>query len=108
MPSLKRRLDRLENELHFVSWFRFLRWLENLPTEQLEELTSGHFVVPDRLPDPPLGSSRLDRLDRKTLMKLWEEDEHSWANRSGEEKEFFIAHAHWPEQACGADCRYAN
>jgi hypothetical protein len=37
-------------------------------------------------------------LDRKTLSKLWEEEERILGGRSREELEYFTENGHWPEQ----------
>jgi hypothetical protein len=64
-----------------------------------------------RFPEPlleplPWGMSKLDRLDRKSLLKRWEKSEHeisrimretSW--HSEVERRFYVRHRHWPEQA---------
>ena len=75
MTHLKNRIERLETEYRFRRWFHFQRFLEALTLEQLEAITArGHY--PEPLPEPlPRGASRLDGLDRKSLMKLWQESE---------------------------------
>ncbi len=40
----------------------------------------------------------MDTLDRKTLSKLWEEDERIFGDRSQEEQIYFTEHGSWPEQ----------
>ena len=45
--------------------------------------------------------SRLDRLDRKSLIKLWKEDERAWEGRSEEEKQYLMKKGCWPEQNGG-------
>jgi len=98
----KNRIERLETEYRFRRWFHFQRFLEALTLEQLEAITArGHY--PEPLPELPRGASRLDGLDRKSLMKLWQENERwhaQFRSRSTEDKEFFCVHGHWPEQAC--------
>jgi hypothetical protein len=59
-----------------------------------------------RLPDPlPIGRSGLDRLDRASLLKLWEESEretsrimHEIRDRNEEECRSYLHHGHFPEQ----------
>jgi len=113
VANLKSRVERLEKEQQFRTWLGFERFLESLTVEQLEEL-SLHWRFPEVLPEPlPKGASRLDRLDRKTLLKLWEESERDTARimdemkgRSLDERRFHMDHQHWPEQACStANCR---
>jgi hypothetical protein len=55
--------------------------------------------LPEPLPEPlPKGSSRLDGLDRKRLIKLWEEQERIFGHRSQDELEFYTKNGYWPEQ----------
>jgi hypothetical protein len=75
MPSIQDRLKQLEDRRRFITWFVFERFLESLTQEQLETYARDR-RWPEPLPEPlPQGASRLDRLDRKTLVKLWEESE---------------------------------
>jgi hypothetical protein len=98
--SIKTRLERLENEQRFQEWLEVERFLESFNEKQLEDLAANwHF--PDPLPDPlPPGKSRLDHLDRKTLIRMWQENESEFAGRTAEEYNFYTMHGHWPEQAC--------
>ena len=75
MASIQERLKRLENQGRFLQWLQFERFLEGLTDAQLEAYTrQGR--LPQPLPEPlPKGASRLDVLDRKSLIKLWEENE---------------------------------
>jgi hypothetical protein len=51
----------------------------------------------------------LDGLDRKSLIKLWLEDERTFEGRSKEELEVYNTHRHWPEQACDEkNCKKAE
>jgi hypothetical protein len=64
---------------------------------------------PPEAPEPPPGTSRLDKLDRKNLIKLWEEYVRTWTSRSDEELSFFVHHRHWPERACKtSDCQVSD
>jgi hypothetical protein len=96
----KSRIERLETEMQFRRWLWHARLLERLSYEQLEECAClGR--LPDPLPEPlPKGESKLEGLDRKALMQLWEEDLRFFGSRSQEELAFFAVHGHWPEQAC--------
>jgi hypothetical protein len=38
-------------------------------------------------------------LDRKTLLQLWEENEHVFGGRNRDELEFYADHGFWPEQS---------
>jgi hypothetical protein len=96
MATFKSRVKRLEQEWRFRCWLRDKRFLESLTEEQLEVLTvTGR--LPPEVPEPPPGTSRLDKLDRKSLIKLREEDERAWTGRSYEELDFFTHHGHWPD-----------
>jgi hypothetical protein len=94
MGTLRTRLRRLEKEVGFRRWLDFSRLLESLSDSQLEEVASDF-----RFPDPiPLGMSKLDGLDRKTLLGMWEEEESS--PKIGRSK--FCVHgkqALWPNEA---------
>jgi hypothetical protein len=113
VSSLNRRIKTLETEHKFQLWLGFERFIEGLSNEQLEQIAL-YWRFPDPLPEPlPPGMSRLDGLDRKSLMKLWKESERRTARlrnemrgRSPDECRFYLDHEHWPEQACtSADCR---
>lgn len=105
MATIKNRIKRLEEERRFKMWVRFQRVLESFTLEQLEDLADTG-TYPEPLVEPVQGTSKLDTLDRKALMKLWEEDQRRWAGRSRAELGFFAQHGHWPEEACGdRDCR---
>jgi hypothetical protein len=50
--------------------------------------------------------SKLDGVDRKTLLRMWEEEErtisrnmHELEGRNEEEHKFYLHHGHWPEQS---------
>ena len=67
--SLEMRLERLEKEARFDTWLWFERFLESLTEQQLEDLAT-HWRWPEPMPPPlPIGASKLDSLDRKTLRK---------------------------------------
>jgi hypothetical protein len=65
----------LEKEAGFRRWLDFSRLLENLSDSQLEKVAI-YFRFPDPMPAPlPVGMSKLDGLDRKTLLGMWEEED---------------------------------
>ena len=100
MTELKRRIERAEREDSFQHWLQFQRLLESFTEEQLLAY-AAHGRLPEPLPEPlPPGKSRLDELDRKSLIKLWEENERFLGGRSQEELSIYATHGHWPEQAC--------
>jgi hypothetical protein len=51
--------------------------------------------LPDPLPNRP---SRLDRLDRDSLLKQWQEDKHFYEGRTSEDLRRFCEQGIWPEQ----------
>src|SRR5260370_31275058 len=92
--SIRERLELLENEHRFLTWVLSHRFLDSLTVNELEA-----FAHDNRLPDPaPNRPSRLDGLDRKSLLKLWEDDERILGHRTGEDLKHFSTHGHWPEQ----------
>ena len=71
-----------------------LCFLESLTHEQLETYARDR-RWPEPLPEPfPQGASRLDRLDRKTLVKLWEASERTFKHRSPDE--LMYSRRNWP------------
>jgi hypothetical protein len=57
-------------------WFE--RFLESLTEQQLEGLAT-RWRWPEPMPPPlPIGASKLDSLDRKTLQKMFEQDEREF------------------------------
>src|SRR5262252_2493432 len=92
--SIRDRLEKLDRERRFLDWFLLKRFLATLTLEELETWVSG-----GRLPDPiPNRPSSLDTMDRKSLRKLWEEDELRFRGRSKEEQEFYADNGFWPKQ----------
>ena len=78
----------------------FERFLEGLSEQQLE-LYARHGQLPEPLPEPlPQGASRLDGLDRRSLIRLWEAHEREFGERTAEELNFYCSHGHWPGQPC--------
>src|SRR5260370_37431702 len=100
MTDLKNRVERLESEYRFRRWFHFERYLESLSEEQLKSFaTKGFFEGP--VPEPlPTGRGKLDGLDRKNLIELWQENERwhaKFVRRNVEDQKFFCVHGHCPE-----------
>jgi hypothetical protein len=92
--SLRERLEALENEQRFSTWLLSNRYLESLTGVELEA-----FARAGELPDPvPNRPSRLDGLDRESLVKLWEEDERLCGYRSSEDLMHFSRYGKWPEE----------
>jgi hypothetical protein len=98
MTTLRTRIERLEKEQRFKDWFWYQRFLEGLAQEQLEAIAT-EWRFPEPMPEPlSWGSSKLDRLDRKSLLRLWEEDERIFSHRSRNELKFYADNGYWPEQ----------
>ena len=106
MTKLRNRVESLEQKAQFTLWFHFSRFLEALTDEQIEEIAIN-WRFPDPLPDPlPIGMSRLDGLDKESLLRLWEKEEreisrimHEIRDRNEEHRRFHLHHGQWPEQA---------
>jgi len=110
MAGLQKRVEWLEKEQRFQQWLQFERFLEGLSDKQLEDI-----VIYCRFPEPlpealPMGASRLDGLDRKSLNELFEESERKTINlmcemkgRTEDEFRFHVRHDHWP--GAGVPCR---
>ena len=104
MGTLRTRLSRLEKEAGFRRWLDFSRLLENLSDSQIENIAI-YFRFPEPMPEPlPIGMSKLDGLDRKTLLTMWEEEErtisrimHEMKGRNEDEQRFYLHHGGWPE-----------
>jgi hypothetical protein len=104
MAKFENRISNLEKEALFWRWFYFSRFLESLSEEQIEEVAL-HWRFPDPLPEPlPWGMSDLDKLDRKTVIRRWEESERETsrimretAEHSEDEYKFYVRHGHWPK-----------
>lgn len=95
--SIRGRLTQLENKERFLNWFVRVRFFDILTSDELERYArDGTLLEP--VSNRP---SRLDRLDRKSLIKLWKEDERAWEGRSKEEKEYLMKKGCWPEQNGG-------
>lgn len=102
--SILERLELLEKEHRFLTWVLTQRFIDSLTEDELKA-----FARENRLPDPaPNRPSRLDGLDRKSLLKLWEEEERILEYRSNEDVEQFCTHGHWPEQLSRLNYSYKN
>jgi hypothetical protein len=74
LSSIRERLVNLEDQWRFLDWFVLQRFRVTPTLEENDTyLREGKF--PDPIPNRP---SSLDTLDRKSLLKLWEEDEKFW------------------------------
>src|SRR5271167_1160480 len=93
--SMLTRLEKLENECHFVNWVLRQRYIESLTEDELHK-----YVQEGMFPNPaPNRSSPLDQLDRDTLLKRWQEDLLRYEGRTGEDLQGFCEHGRWPEQS---------
>lgn len=100
--SVLKRLEKLEKEYQFTTWFLGARFIESLTDNELD-MFRGDNLLTDPLPSRP---SPLDKLDRKSLEKKWQEDESAYAYRTSEEFDYFCDHGDWPEQLQRLD--YSN
>ena len=97
MASIRERLTRLENKGQFLDWFVQARFLDIATNDELER-----YALDGTLPEPVSHRpSRLDRLERKILLKLWKEDERAWKGRSVDERQYLMNKGCWPEQNGG-------
>jgi hypothetical protein len=93
-PSILTRLEKLENECRFVNWFLGTRFIESLAeTELLTYARDG--TLPDPVPNRP---SDLDGLDRKSLLRKYEEHLRIYEYRTSEDNRRFCDRGRWPEQ----------
>ena len=77
MTLLKRRLERMENELRFQEWLSIQRILDTWTDDQIENYASE-----GRLPENPFNRAcplyrSLEGMDRNAVMKVWEAEERS-------------------------------
>jgi hypothetical protein len=98
MARLRKRLRRIEDEVRFKRWVRFQRWLETLDVEQLEDFAING-IYPEPFPNPPPGSTRLDKLGRRSLIRLWDETQRCFEGRTSQELEVYPVHGRWPEDS---------
>jgi len=104
MAYIRSRLSRLETKRRFLDWFVWERILESLTENELET-----YLRDGKLPEPiPNRPSTFVTMDRKTLSKLWVENERIFAGRSREELEYFTENGHWPEQRGRFHCFMEN
>src|SRR5450755_4339929 len=92
--SVRDRLEKLENRRRFLDWFVMARLYDSFTTDELEAFASGR-GYPDPIPNRP---SSLDTLDRKSLVKLWEENERVYEGRSHEDLEYYTQTGSWPKE----------
>jgi hypothetical protein len=84
----------LENARRFLDWFVWDRIYSSLTEDELE-IYARDGKPPEPIPNRP---SRLDQLDRKSLIKLRKEDERVCAHRSQEDLDYYNKNRCWPEQ----------
>jgi hypothetical protein len=93
-PSVRNRLEKLEREKRFMHWFLETRFRESL---MLNERYT--FFQDGKFPDPlPNRSSKLDGLDRDSLVARWEEEQQILGDRTIEELQRYCETGLWPEQ----------
>ena len=96
MTTAKNRLKRIEVQARFRHWLRIARIFETMTADELDAFAITGIWI-DRS-EPPLGTSRLDSMDRASLVRLWEEDQARFEGRDSSELEFYAVHGCWPEQ----------
>src|SRR5215472_12532760 len=102
MANIEARLDRIEKELQFRTWIYEERLLESLSVEELEHMNAtGEWP---QKPPPAPGESRLDTMDRRSLIELWKSHSLQFEGRNSDQVDFWVRHGHWTEQACRAGC----
>jgi hypothetical protein len=92
--SIRDRLAELENHRRFLDWFVAHRFWATLSLEELETFAAGG-GLPDPVPNRP---SNLDTMDRKSLLRLWEEEERVFRDRSQADQDSYADTGVWPEQ----------
>jgi len=92
--SIRDRLAKLENQRRFLGWFVTHRFWATLSLEELETFAAGG-GLPDPVPNRP---SNLDTMDRKSLLKLWEEEEQAFRGRTQADRDSYADTGIWPEQ----------
>jgi hypothetical protein len=97
MASIRSRLVRLEDKQRFLDWFVMERFYESLTFEELSTFVRGG-GLPDPLPTRP---SKLDQLDRLSLIKRWKECERTLGGRTSAELQCYVKTGVWPEQKGG-------
>jgi hypothetical protein len=104
METRRTRLRRIEKEAQFRRRLDFPRLFENLSDSQIAEIAI-YFCFPGPMPEQlPIGMSKVDGLDRETLLSMWEQEEqtisrimHELKGRNEEEHRFYLHRVHWPE-----------
>jgi hypothetical protein len=91
--SIRERLAKLEDTRRFLDWFAQSRFYQSLTDDEIRA-----YVREGQLPDPlPSRPSKLDSMDRESLLKRWKENEWTFGGRSHEELEFYAENGFWPE-----------
>ena len=93
MASIRVQLMRLEKKQRFLNWFAMQRLFASLTDDEL-----ATYERERKLPERSSRPSPLDTLDRKTLLKLWQEHERVFGGRSDLELDYYIKNGAWPEQ----------
>ena len=94
MASVRARLVKLENKQRFLDWFVWDRFYDSLTLDELRSF-GREGELPNPIPDRP---NKLERLDLKSLLKRWEDEERNFGGRSVEELKCFAKSGFWPEQ----------
>jgi hypothetical protein len=94
MASIRSRLVKLEDKQRFLDWFVMERFHATLTFEELSTY-ARYGELPNPLPAP---SALPEGMDRKSLIKLWEEEERILGGRSSQEFEYYAKNGTWLEQ----------
>src|SRR5215831_13953583 len=87
MSTAHKRISHIEDMARFRHWVRLQRMFEFMSVEELEVLArTGQW--PER-PEPALGSSCLDSMNHKRLIRLWKKHTQEFAGRTSTELEFY-------------------
>jgi hypothetical protein len=94
MTSIQDRLVRLKEKRRFLNWFLGQRLIQSLTDDGLE-IYARDGTLPNPIPDR---ASNFDRLDQKSILKLWEEEKRDFGHRSRDDLRFYAEKGYWPEQ----------
>ena len=81
--TIKSRLEKLEQEQRFQEWLESMRLVETFSDEQIEEFCQKGYLSGPYPDPPPPGQCTLDQLDRKTLIRMWQEQQQALVGQIG-------------------------
>ena len=99
MTALRTRLERVGKDLRFKKWFEMMDLLERFTEDELDFYAStGELPETVRCATLSERPSRLDGLDRKALLRMWEEHERFFAGWTQEELDHYAKTRQMPER----------